>query len=155
MVKIPIHSVIDLITNSSTEIFINCKDSIEPTKELLNEFLKLIGSDKTCDEVFEISTEYDDDNIENFLEYWCEYDDEELYKELGFGMIKYDERLKVIKDFIKGIKEGRKEKPKWFDDGWHVQVHLVIKAKDEKYEKFVELLKKFLLSPEYYEYSTD
>lgn len=52
--RIPIHSSIDLITNSSTEFYTNCESSLEPCKELVNEMLKLQGSDKTCDEIFEL-----------------------------------------------------------------------------------------------------
>ena len=44
---VKLHSFIDLITNSSTEIFINRIGAIEPLKELVDEFLKMNGSDKT------------------------------------------------------------------------------------------------------------
>ncbi len=53
-IKIPIHSQIDLITNSSTEIFVNAENSVEPCKELVDEILKLQGSDKTCDDIFSL-----------------------------------------------------------------------------------------------------
>jgi len=65
--KIPVHSVIDIITNSSSEIFCNSEKSIEPAKDLINEMLRLMGSDKTCDDIFEISLE--DSNDENFEGY--------------------------------------------------------------------------------------
>jgi hypothetical protein len=59
--KISIHSVIDLITNSSTEIFTDYSNSVEPLKEFLNEILKACGVNKSCDEVFEIELDDIDD----------------------------------------------------------------------------------------------
>jgi len=55
--KLSVHSVIDLITNSSTEIFVDFSNSIKPVKELVNEFLKVQESDKTCDDIFDIRIE--------------------------------------------------------------------------------------------------
>ena len=52
---VALHSVIDLITNSSTEMFMDFSGSIEPIKDLVNEFLKINGSDKTCDDVFNLT----------------------------------------------------------------------------------------------------
>lgn len=50
-----IHSSIDLITNSSTEMFIDFSGSIDPLKELINEVLNLSGSNLTCDDVFTLT----------------------------------------------------------------------------------------------------
>jgi hypothetical protein len=53
---IKIHSFVDLITNSSTEIYIAADEStITTIKELINNILKLGGSKLTCDELFEFS----------------------------------------------------------------------------------------------------
>ena len=62
---IPIQSFIDVVTNSSTEIFveatINTKNHII---SMVDEILKAGGSDKTCNDLFEIKlidpTEEDD-----------------------------------------------------------------------------------------------
>ena len=52
---IPIQSFIDVVTNSSTEIFVEAtshtKDHII---DMVNEILKADGSDKTCDDLFDI-----------------------------------------------------------------------------------------------------
>ena len=52
---IPIQSFIDVVTNSSTEIFVEAttytKDHII---NMVNEILKAGGSDKTCDDLFEV-----------------------------------------------------------------------------------------------------
>lgn len=52
-IKVNIHSVIDAITNSSTEIFINT-NNVGALKEFINGMLKSIGSDKTFDDIFEV-----------------------------------------------------------------------------------------------------
>ena len=49
-----IHSFIDVITNSSTEIFIDYSRSIRPCKEMINEMLKTFGVEQSCDDIFEV-----------------------------------------------------------------------------------------------------
>ena len=59
--KINIHSIIDVITNSSTEIFVTAKaDSERYTKELIDLILKEGGSDKSCDDLFVVNYIPDD-----------------------------------------------------------------------------------------------
>ena len=60
--KINLHSVIDLITNSSTEIYTYSEGSVAACKEMINEFLKVMNIyDKTCDDLFELSIDSNDD----------------------------------------------------------------------------------------------
>jgi len=52
-ISIPIHSIVDVITNSSTVIYIQTHDkTIEYAKALVNDILKASGSDKSADDVF-------------------------------------------------------------------------------------------------------
>lgn len=54
--RIKYHSFIDIITNSSTEIYVSVGDwSVNAVKDLVNGMLKIAKSDKTCDDLFEIS----------------------------------------------------------------------------------------------------
>ena len=63
-----IHSFIDVITNSSTEIFIDYSRSIKPCKEMINEMLKTFGVEQTCDDIFEVTlTNEDDESSPSFL----------------------------------------------------------------------------------------
>lgn len=57
--KINLHSIIDLITNSSTEIYTYSDGSLAACKEMINEFLMVMQIDQTCDDLFdlEIDTE--------------------------------------------------------------------------------------------------
>jgi len=131
MVKIPMHSVIDLITNSSTEIFTYSENSLEPAKELINEILKLQGVDKTCDDVFDLSIQFDEYGLDQYIEfenYDRDIDGDEIRKQ---------------------ILEGNK--PDWFED-YHVETNLVIEPKDEAYANLAELMVKFLYSPSHDEH---
>lgn len=57
-VSFHIHSVVDLITNSSSEIFTFVNTGyIKSVKELINELLKQGGSTKTADDLFDIEVE--------------------------------------------------------------------------------------------------
>jgi len=58
---IPMHSFVDLITNSSTEIYIEASDkTIESIKALVDNILKLGGSDLKCDDLFTIELNPED-----------------------------------------------------------------------------------------------
>lgn len=53
--KVKFHSFINLITNSSTEFFVDFSNSLLPCKEMINEILKVFGvTDKNCDDLFDI-----------------------------------------------------------------------------------------------------
>lgn len=53
-IKVNIHSIVDVITNSSTEIFIGVHSkSIDMIKEVINDILELSNSTKTVDDLFE------------------------------------------------------------------------------------------------------
>ena len=69
-----------MITNSSTEIFVDCQGSVKPAKDLLQELLKLQGSDKSVNEVFEVTLEEDGYNIETWFDYQFEWEDKEIYE---------------------------------------------------------------------------
>lgn len=54
---IPIHSFVDLITNSSTEIYIQSTDkTVDMVKNLVNAILDASGSTYTCDDLFVIKS---------------------------------------------------------------------------------------------------
>jgi len=151
--KIEIHSVIDLITNSSTEIFVHSESSIEPVKELLNEFLKLIGNNKTCDDVFEITLECS--NVEELVEYYLDYVENDVLNSLGSSK---EEIVESIKQIFIDVKLNGASEPEWFKDcdiNYNVQTKLVVKSKESEYDKLLELLKTFLYSPNYYEHSSE
>jgi hypothetical protein len=55
-VTIPIHSFVDLITNSSSEIFVSANErTVKLIEELINHLLKGAGSTKTSNDLFSIA----------------------------------------------------------------------------------------------------
>jgi len=75
---IPIHSFIDVITNSSTSVYVGCHDnSIKFANELVDDLLKAASSDKLADDVFEFKIQADFDSecdkiYGNLEEYYSE-----------------------------------------------------------------------------------
>jgi len=157
MVRIPIHSMIDLITNSSTEIFVHSESSVKPAKDLLAELLKMENSEKTVDEVFTFSIETGDlsyfieilaDNMEDY--------DEETFNKLGLKDLNWAKQEEIVEQYVEDIENKKIKRPDYFDDLMdeheiNVDTYLVVKSNDTKYDHFLELLKKFLYSPDYQE----
>jgi hypothetical protein len=53
--QILLHSFVDIITNSSTEVYTTCHEkSVDMVKELINSVLKSADSEKTVDDLLEI-----------------------------------------------------------------------------------------------------
>lgn len=73
----PVHSFVDLITNSSTELYIEATEkTVESIKELVNKILSLGGSKLTCDDLFTV--EIDKAGFEeNYSQPYDEYVKEE------------------------------------------------------------------------------
>ena len=66
-ITIPIHSFVDLITNSSSEIFVSADaNTVKAVKKLIDNILKASGSDKTSDDLFDIGLGYEVTDIETY-----------------------------------------------------------------------------------------
>ena len=59
--KLAVHSFIDVITNSSTEMFVDQSKCLQPCKDMINEILLTFDVEKTCDDIFDIRLENDDE----------------------------------------------------------------------------------------------
>jgi len=106
IIKIPYHSFIDVITNSSTEIYISAnKKSIEMAKEFINELLKIAGSDKTFDDLFEAKVEFD-----YAIDYWDDYK-EDILEELNVKWLDDDnnEIKEVVDEYYKKLEDNDPE----------------------------------------------
>jgi len=89
------HSVIDLITNSSTEMFIDYSGSIDHIKELVNYILSSEGV--TCDDVFELKI------VNSYTgEDWEEDEYQEDPSELKFIVKdeKYEKLAKLVENVL-------------------------------------------------------
>lgn len=117
MFKIKIHSVVDVITNSSTTIFTYQNDSIEPAKELIDEILKLAGiTDKKADDIFYFGVFCQEYEYIEYIEEEC-IEGFENFDNLDWGSPEYDEAKQKNYDKLKGlflsIMKGEIEKPDW------------------------------------------
>lgn len=171
IVKLKLHSTVDLITNSSTTIFTNYgEETIDSAKKILEFFLKSIGSDKSVDDVFIVNA-YPDEYI--YHEYVKEMqrgedEDEQLFETLLKIEINFDDNIRMTSDFInskidtvfKNIKEGISP-PRWFEvldrkvkqdadkyNSEESENEFYIVSKVPEYAPLVEELKRFLNSPE-------
>lgn len=139
-IAINLHSMTDLITNSSTTIFTYSDGSLDVCKDMINEFFKTCGVDKTADEVF---------NFVVLCDYYAytEFDkdeDEEIQ----------EERDKLTQEQYDRIKAGLEAKPKWFtsieetenSDGYYPENKLYITPIDQKFAPLADLIYKFLYS---------
>lgn len=69
-ITIRVHSFVDIITNSSSEIFVEAnQNTINNVKNLVNSLLSLAGSKSTCDDLFELelvnqNEEYEEEGYE-------------------------------------------------------------------------------------------
>jgi hypothetical protein len=170
--EILLHSITDLITNSSTTIYTYSERSLEPCKEMINVMLKMFGSDKTCDDIFELSVELDTPNDLYYSVAWrC--DEKQLPTELR-TLVKdvkdrfakkdvssfedFREKLKTTVDnIIDQYKKGLIEKPYFlreiedigFYDSPRQETTLRITPKDPKYQELAEKFVKFLYSTDH------
>jgi len=72
--RISVHSIIDVITNSSTTVFVTVsKRSVQLMFDLIDEILKIAGSDKKAEDLFKVEIDRDWYEItERFLEDYSE-----------------------------------------------------------------------------------
>ena len=108
-----IHSFVDVITNSSTTIYTQFrKSAIKDSYEMINEILKLGGSDKKAEDLFDISIYPCLDSVYSKIEYMNKDDidnlniSEEGKKLLLLSRTKYDEM--EYGDYYKWIEENLK-----------------------------------------------
>lgn len=148
MLKIKLHSVTDLITNSSTVIFTYSEESIKLLKDMINEILKTFDIQKTCDDMFDVVVLCDDS--ERYSEYIEKLKEDDVY-ELPAGVTEETD----IDELWRNVSVGKLPKPKWFndveqeEDEWNYfqpSTYLYLIPKEKQYQKVGELIKKFLYS---------
>ena len=143
MIKIKIHSIVDVITNSSTVIY-TFQNSIKQAKLLVQAVLDLCGENKlTPDDVFCYGVFCD---MEYAFEGFCGSD-------LPSGC---PENWKEHADWIDGqileVLSGNIEKPSWMtdaerdDEGYDPDLILYLLPKDDKYEALAATIKGLLNS---------
>ena len=140
-----IHSITDLITNSSTTIYTYSDKSPAALRPLINEIFDIFGVKERCDDVFAINVMYDTSRYDDAVDgYEGDIPDEYLTQN--------DLRREALVMLVNNIKSGKVDKPKWFvdmenniRDSWG-GTKLYITAKDPKYDNLAKLVVKFLYS---------
>ena len=146
LIKSIFHSVVDVITNSSTVIY-TYQNSVDEAKELVQEVLKLSGvTDKTSEDIFFYGVFCENDT-------YLEFDSEEIPEFEG----SYEEKRKWLDDLIVSILKGEIERPSWmisaenesYFGGWVPSSYLYLMPKEEKYRELGEKIKRLLCSPSF------
>lgn len=89
-----LQSLNDVVTNSSMEVYQEATEyTVDAVKDIINVILKISGSNKTCDDLFTVSIDYDDMYDKYFEDYIDNLGPRDLDEEY-LGMIE--------KVFIKG-----------------------------------------------------
>jgi hypothetical protein len=149
-IKIPIHSVIDVITNSSTEIFTFAKNNaVELCHEAINEILKVSRSEKKSEELFDVYIEPDSGYLIDCLFDILEEMNDDNIADGGEGdevYLKYEKRIKetesiknysdridkeseLIKEIYKYLIET--DKVEDYIDIGNIQTYVRIESKDK------------------------
>lgn len=144
------HSLVDVITNSSTTIYTNSDGCVGPAKELVQEFLNTFGIDKKVDDIFTFNSFM---NIEEYTDFLAEYDSEE-YDDI-FKDLNWEERDKKMESIIELIVRNDIKKPDWMEDAENSKndnyesgydSRFYIFAKEDKYKELGDKIKNFLYS---------
>jgi hypothetical protein len=149
-VKIKLHSMTDLITNSSTVIYTYSEASKEACEKMIDAIFETFGIDKKCSDVFTLSISTNDID-----EYICESDPDDDTPE---DMLNDDECFNSdkVSKLLDDIESGAVEQPEWLTKkierisngrDYPLETTLIITPKDEKYNKMAKLVSSFLYSP--------
>ena len=159
--RILLHSFVDVITNSSTTIYVWQEGAIGAVKEVINEVLELMGEAKQADELFTFGVFCDEYEYFESVEEDSETarlmkDEDKEFYDLIFKEDDYKPIKPALAEMKAAIMRGERSKPKWMasaeeDNGWSgysPSRYLEILAKEPRYEGLVKKLVKFLNSPE-------
>ena len=143
-----VHSVVDLICNSSTTTYSWFDSSVGACKEMVEGFFKTFNIDKKFDDVFYVGAFCDSYQYSEYIDRRTEDGDDVdsiVPKEIS------SEEVNVL---IEKILTGEISKPQWMKDAEKAEYYdrqpdtiFYIKAKSDEYEKLAKLIDKFVNSP--------
>ena len=134
--RIIVHSISDVITNSSEVIYIaTCDKGVSYLKELMNKLLKMGGSDKTADDLFEFKIEPDEYFYERAWDRLCDNEeiDEKTLKKYDdyLSEKKYKEADEFMKMTLKDMLDQDKIKVEDYEDDYgYPRNNLILIPKD-------------------------
>jgi hypothetical protein len=147
--KIQLHSMTDLITNSSTVIYTYSDSSEAALRVMIDEIFKVFGINKTCDDVFNLSVTLEEDYL--YSERFHALDNGNIPEELQ--NMHSNDLDKKIQEIVNKVKNGEIEKPNWMaevenkDYDYTRSTTLNITPKAPEYQKLATMVKNFLYSP--------
>ncbi len=136
-----IQSISDIITNSSTEVFVVYDESnISSIKELVNSILSLVDPSKTCDDYFDIEMVV---NYEGLYYILCDlYNDERDYEfkeiEEFYNIKNYKNEMEYLKTIPKDVIEKLFEESSYY----YMYEGISITPKTEEAKEVAKVLNK-------------
>ena len=155
MNQIAIHSITDLITNSSTTIYTHSDRSPKAMIEMIDGIFKVFGINKKCEDVFDISVEISDPECitERVIDYLC--DDPTTVPEDFYNQDIDEDLFNKLDKLYNDIFDNGAEKPDWLVAAEKIIIDnmdyepsnsLQITAKQPEYEEIAQLIINFLYS---------
>ena len=164
LLRVNLHSAVDVITNSSTTIFTYSGGSDKKAIELIDGILKISGCGLVAKDIFYMGVFLDDFNsyFEQIGDDYCtdgDYD-RNLMKEEGcsedfISLMMDDIEIDTV---IKQILTGKIDKPEWMEEaedyedsynGYRPDTTLYVLPKKDEYKDVAEMVTNFLYSTQH------
>lgn len=114
MYKLNIHSVVDVITNSSTVIYTYCDGCVQPAKELIDAMLQAFDIEGSADDLFYFGVFQDS---VTYLDYFHENDDVEDPTITELKSVKgWKDERELMESIFERIMKEEFEQPQWMTD---------------------------------------
>ena len=139
--SIQLHSFVDLITNSSTTIYVNHDDCEKPLREMVNEMIQVLLPDAnlTIDDMFWIKV------IPNYDYNIDDYYPDECY-DINEELLPYEERAKILLALEDQVVMSATPVPQWMISASNYESRIVLKPKNRKYKILADKIVRFLNS---------
>lgn len=153
LIGIKIHSITDLITNSSTTIYTHSERSLQAAKDMVSSFLSVLAPDKKVEDIFKFVVMFDRGGYDSTIEYLTDYSSEEVdFSDELKSVIDKGEVEKIADE----VRQGLIDKPEWMleledSDDWDEydqDTTLFIIPKSPEYVDIAKKMSEFLYSTE-------
>jgi len=157
METIILHSLTDLITNSSTVIYTYSDSSPKALCEMIDEIFKVLGVEQKCEDIFTIYITKDTSDYSDWIcDRGADEDNPDGIQGVPKELMDYKTSGKAMDKLVADITSGKVKKPDWFVemeeelvngyDDYPPETTMCVEAKDPKYENLAKLVVKFLYS---------
>ena len=145
MYIVRIDSVVDVITNSSTVIYTYQDGAVQPLKEMIEEFGKVMGFNESADDMFWVGVFSD---VDRYIE------SDDLPSDLS--SLGWEKKEVKVQELIRKILRGEEGRPQWMKDVDDKKnclyladnSNIVLLERSSKYKDLGDAILKFLNSVE-------